>query len=376
MQSDYQNQLSNTCWYDKTSVTSVAWTFPSYISSIVPLQKNVIHPQKKNNDHLCLTSYCIKAANYLLESINETVEQCENLYEFTCGRWLKNTNIPNDVRHQDTFQIMQDQLSSTLINLLTTLPSNSTIESKAITNARRLYTSYYLDSDNMTKLENDYAEYNFNSLFLRNTLIIDRLIVKNNLQILRKPVDRKAWTDWAPTTINAFYFTLYNDITFPAGFLQPPFFHKDAPKYLNYGGVGVVIGHEIIHGFDDLGRHFDKEGNKINGERTQGENIAENGGLKVAFFAYQKWAHTHKNVDKKLPGLSKYSAEQMFFLNYGRMCCSKMTDKYATNIVLGDVHLPGQFRVLGSTSNFVEFDRTFGCKPGQGNSRVNKCNVW
>ncbi|CAF1395223.1 unnamed protein product, partial [Rotaria sordida] len=190
-------------------------------------------------------------------------------------------------------------------------------------------------------------------------------------------VDRKAWTDWAPTTINAFYFPLYNDITFPAGFLQPPFFHKDAPKYLNYGGVGVVIGHEIIHGFDDLGRHFDKEGNKIswwsnetintfnkhkqciieqynnyvmaqinveiNGERTQGENIAENGGLKVAFFAYQKWAHTHKNVDKKLPGLSKYSAEQMFFLNYGRMCCSKMTDKYATNIVLGDVHLPGQF---------------------------------
>ncbi|CAF1004666.1 unnamed protein product [Rotaria sordida] len=94
-----------------------------------------------DNVHLCLTSYCIKAANYLLESVNETVEQCENLYEFTCGRWLKNTNIPNDVRHQDTFQMMQDQLGSTLINLLTTLPSNSTIESKAITNARRLYTS-------------------------------------------------------------------------------------------------------------------------------------------------------------------------------------------------------------------------------------------
>ncbi|CAF0975164.1 unnamed protein product [Rotaria sordida] len=238
-------------------------------------QRNVIHPQKKNNDHLCLTSYCIKAANYLLESINETVEQCENLYEFTCGRWLKNTNIPNDanyllesinetvelcetlyeftcgrwlkntnipndVRHQDTFQMMQDQLDNTLINLLTTLPSNSTIESKAITNARAIVEKIgypdYLDSNNMTKLENDYAEYNFNSLFLRNTLIIDRLIVKNNLQILRKPVDRKAWANWAPTTINAFYFPLYNDITFPAGFLQPPFFHKDAPKYLNYGG--------------------------------------------------------------------------------------------------------------------------------------------
>ncbi|CAF4193353.1 unnamed protein product [Adineta steineri] len=84
----------------------------------------------------------------------------------------------------------------------------------------------------------------------------------------------------------------------------------------------------------------------------------------------------HPTDDKKLPGLTKYSLEQMFFLNYGRMWCSKMTDKYATNIVLGDTHLPGEFRVLGSTSNFPEFDRVFGCKPGQGNSRLNKCIVW
>ncbi|CAF4912373.1 unnamed protein product, partial [Rotaria sp. Silwood1] len=90
----------------------------------------------------------------------------------------------------------------------------------------------YLASNNVTKLENDYTEYKFDSSYVRNTLIIDQLNAKNNFRLLRKQVDRKTWSDYAPTTVNAFYFALYNDITFPAGFLQPPFFHKDVPKVL------------------------------------------------------------------------------------------------------------------------------------------------
>ncbi|CAF1017329.1 unnamed protein product [Rotaria sp. Silwood1] len=268
----------------------------------------------------------------------------------------------------------------------------------------------YLASDNVTQLETEYAEYIFNSSYISNVLKLLQIKAKTDFQILRKPVDRKAWGFSAPTVVNAFYAPSKNQITFPAGILQMPFFDKDAPKYLNYGAIGVVIGHEITHGFDNSGRQFDKDGNRIpwwtdatiqefnnrktcivnqysnytvpqtdmkaNGNQTQGEDIADNGGLREAFFAYQKWTKANPNVDKKLPGLSKYTPEQMFFINYAHTWCSKMTDSYARNRVLSDVHSLGPLRVIGPTSNFVEFDRVFNCRPGQGNSRVEKCIVW
>ncbi|CAF0871999.1 unnamed protein product [Rotaria sordida] len=252
---------------------------------------------------------------------------------------------------------------------------------------RRIGYPDYLSSDNNTKLDEDYAEVP-----------------------LRKPVDRKAWGDTAPSIVNAFYDPSRNQITFPAGILQKSFFDKDAPKYLNYGGIGVVIGHEITHGFDDMGRQFDKDGNRIpwwsdatiqnfinrktciveqysnytiaqigmkaNGFQTQGEDIADNGGLREAFFAYQKWAKENPNLDKRLPGLQKYTPEQMYFINYAHTWCTKMTNEYALSRLRTDEHSLGQLRVIGPTSNFNEFDRAFGCTPGQGNSRKNKCIVW
>ncbi|CAF2919323.1 unnamed protein product [Rotaria sp. Silwood2] len=175
-------------------------------------------------------------------------------------------------------------------------------------------------------------------------------------------------------------------------------------------GIGVVIGHEITHGFDDVGRQFDKDGNRVpwwsdetiqnfinrktciveqysnftatqvdmkaNGNQTQGEDIADNGGLREAFFAYQGWAKENPNLDKRLPGLQKYTSEQMFFINYAHTWCTKMTNAYAVSRILTDEHSLGQFRVIGPTSNFDEFDRAFGCTPGQGNSRKDKCIVW
>ncbi|CAF0725068.1 unnamed protein product [Adineta steineri] len=268
----------------------------------------------------------------------------------------------------------------------------------------------YLGSDNITELEQEYEGYEFNSSYIHNILKVLQIKSQENFKTLRKPVDRKGWGLTPPTVVNAFYTPSKNQITFPAGILQMPFFNKDAPKYLNYGGIGAVIGHEITHGFDDNGRQFDKEGNRIlwwtpetierfnerktcvvdqysqyfleqinttiNGNQTQGENIADNGGVKEAFYAYKKWIKAHGNLDKKLPGLIKYSSEQMFFINYAQVWCSKMTDPYAMSRVLTGVHAPGQFRVLGPTSNFVDFDRVFSCKPGQGNSRLNKCTVW
>ncbi|CAF0889924.1 unnamed protein product [Adineta steineri] len=268
----------------------------------------------------------------------------------------------------------------------------------------------YLENDDVMKLEKDYANYNFNSSFMSNVLSLLQLHSKQDLRILRDPVDSKDWTDLLPTDINAAYGRSLNEIVFPAAFLHTPMFDKDAPRYLNYGGVGFVVGHEITHGFDSKGLEHDMNGNKIpwwtnatiaafderrkciieqynnytlkqinlrlNGERTQNENIADNAGLKQAFFAYQQWTKTHKKLEKKLPGLTKYSTEQMFFLNFGHTYCEKMTKQSAYSYIMTDVHSPSQFRVFGPTSNFVEFDRVFDCKPGQGNSRVDKCSVW
>ncbi|CAF4125832.1 unnamed protein product, partial [Adineta steineri] len=268
----------------------------------------------------------------------------------------------------------------------------------------------YLASDNVTQLETQYADYVFDSSFINNILKLLQIKAKGKFQLLRKHVDRKAWDSSPPTVVNAFHVRSKTQITIPAGILQMPFFDKDAPKYLNYGGIGDVIGHEIAHGFDDIGRQFDKDGNRIpwwtdetiekfierktcivnqysnftvpnlnihaNGDKTQGEDITDNIGLRVAFYAYQKFMQANPNADKRLKDLSKYSPKQMFFINYAYTRCAKMTDSSTRNQVLSDDHSLEPFRVNGPTSNFVEFDRAFNCKPGQGNSRVNKCTVW
>lgn len=268
----------------------------------------------------------------------------------------------------------------------------------------------YLASDNNTKLEADYAEYQFGTSFGQNVLKLIQIKARENFRALREPVDRTAWGDEAPSVVNAFYEPARNQITFPAGILQKPFFDKDAPKYLNYGGIGVVIGHEITHGFDDDGRQFDKNGNRIpwwtnetiakfnerktcivnqysnytakqvnmtlNGFQTQGEDIADNGGLRESYFAYEKWVARNGAVEKRLPGLQQYTPEQMFFINYAHTWCTKMTDAYARNRIRTDVHSLGEFRAIGPPSNFDQFDRAFGCTPGQSNSRVDKCIVW
>ncbi|CAF4001934.1 unnamed protein product [Adineta steineri] len=271
----------------------------------------------------------------------------------------------------------------------------------------------YLASDNVTELEMQYADYVFGSSFMNNTLKLLQIKAKETFQLLRKHVDRKAWDYLPPTTVNACEYIIISFLlclAIPAGILQMPFYDKDAPKYQNYGGIGVVIAHEIAHGFDDIGRQFDKDGNRIpwwtdetietfierkacivdqynnftvpnlninaNGDQTQNEDIADNIGLRVAFYAYQQFIQANPNAEKRLQDLSEYSPTQMFFINYAHIRCAKMTDGYARARVESDEHSLGQFRVNGPTSNFVEYDRAFDCKPGQGNSRMKKCTVW
>jgi len=227
---------------------------------------------------------------------------------------------------------------------------------------------------------------------------------------LREKVDK---TDWKrhgrPAVVNAFYSSIENSIQFPAGILQGNFFEPNRPSYLNYGGIGWVIGHEITHGFDDQGRQYDSEGNlsnwwddstkdkfldkanciiwqygnytapsvnrSLNGINTQGENIADNGGVKEAYRAYSTWVHRH-GEEKRLPGLQDYSPHQMFWISAANTWCSKYRDKSLEMRIRTGAHSPGMFRVQGPFANSHEFARDFRCPLGSRMNPVTKCEVW
>ncbi|GFT82831.1 neprilysin-1 [Nephila pilipes] len=244
-------------------------------------------------------------------------------------------------------------------------------------------------------------------LFLVNILNVFEFEAAKNLKKLRQPVNKDRWTT-EPAVVNAFYNPNKNDIVFPAGILQPLFYSHYFPKSLNYGGIGVVIGHEMTHGFDDKGRQFDKDGNlkqwwneatvrrfreraqciidqyssyvlediglNINGKMTQGENVADNGGLKQAYRAYKKWVKRH-GEEPLLPGLN-LTHDQLFFLNYAQIWCGSMRPEDALSKVRSSVHSPGPIRVLGPLSNSYDFARTYNCPPGSRMNPKKKCSVW
>ncbi len=233
-----------------------------------------------------------------------------------------------------------------------------------------------------------------------------------NLSKLGKPVDEKEW-GMTPPTVNAYYDPSNNDINFPAGILQPPFFDFTIDPAVNFGGIGVVIGHEMTHGFDDEGSKYDGHGNlrewqtpedrkafvertdcevaeygsfeaspahddlpvqKLNGKLTLGENTADNGGLRIAYLALlDTLAAQHKTINDKI---DNYSEAQRFFLGFGQVWCQNQTDQSARQSALTDPHSPGKWRTNGSVQNFDEFAKAFGCKKGQPMYPEHSCRVW
>ncbi|XP_056631851.1 neprilysin-2 isoform X2 [Diorhabda sublineata] len=226
---------------------------------------------------------------------------------------------------------------------------------------------------------------------------------------LRQPVNKTDWiTHGRPAVVNAFYSSIENSIQFPAGILQGVFFNSERPRYMNYGAIGFVIGHEITHGFDDQGRQFDKNGNlvdwwqettkerfdekaqciidqyanytvpelnlQLNGINTQGENIADNGGIKEAYLAYNSWVKRH-GQEPKLPGL-KYTPNQMFWISAANSWCSKYRPESLKLRVLTGYHSPGRFRVLGPLRNSEYFRKDFKCPSGSNMNPNKKCTVW
>jgi len=232
-----------------------------------------------------------------------------------------------------------------------------------------------------------------------------------NLAKLDKPVDEKEW-GMTPPTVNAYYSASNNDINFPAGILQPPFFDNSMDPAVNFGGIGVVIGHEMTHGFDDEGSKYDPKGNvrpwftaedrakftertdcevkeydgfkvaegqNLNGKLTLGENTADNGGIRIAYQALEEVlaangaAGEPGYVDGKKDG---YTPQQRFFIAFGQVWCQNQTEQSARVLAKTDPHSTGEWRTKGTVQNFDEFGKAFGCKVGQPMMPTNSCRVW
>jgi putative endopeptidase len=230
---------------------------------------------------------------------------------------------------------------------------------------------------------------------------------KRDIAKIGQPVDRKEW-GMTPPTVNAYYNGSFNEIVFPAGILEPPFFDKSMDDGVNFGGIGLVIGHELTHGFDDQGRKFDPEGNlrdwwtaedgkefekrascvadeysgftavddlKLNGRLTLGENTADNGGARVALMALEHMIADDK-TGKESEKIDGYTPEQRFFLGFGRVWCEKRRPELERAMVTTNPHSPGHWRVNGVVQNMPEFQKAWGCKAGQPMVSDNACHVW
>jgi len=238
--------------------------------------------------------------------------------------------------------------------------------------------------------------------YFGNTARAAEALYAHRIAQIGKPADKAEWTMTTPI-VNAFYQPANNSINFPAGILQPPFFDPKRDLAVNYGAIGVVIGHEMTHGFDDQGRKYDAAGNlrdwwtprdgaefekrvacvadeysnfspidgvKLNGRLTLGENTADNGGMRIAYMALEE---ALKGKSETIDG---FTPEQRFFLGFAQVWCENMAPEEARNRAMTDPHSPGRFRVNGTVQNTPEFQKAFACKAAQPMVSPNACRVW
>jgi putative endopeptidase len=228
--------------------------------------------------------------------------------------------------------------------------------------------------------------------YFENILAAKRFLFKDVASRVGKPVDKTRW-GMTPPTVNAYYNPSMNEIVFPAGILRYPFFENDADDAVNYGGIGAVIGHEMTHGFDDEGRQFDSEGNlkewwteedskkfdvkaklmveqynaytvldtmHVNGSLTLGENLADLGGVTLAYEAFKNFSPQGKNSDR----IDGFTPEQRFFLSWSQVWRSLSRDEVTAQRIVTDPHSPGRYRSNGPLSNFEPFYKAFDVKEG------------
>lgn len=252
----------------------------------------------------------------------------------------------------------------------------------------------------------DYSSLNFSSeSYMKNVREMNRYSMRKNLSQLNKPIDKEKW-GMPAHMVNAYYHPLLNEIAFPAGIMQAPFFDENAEDAVNYGRIGMVIGHEFTHGFDDMGSKFaadgsfrnwwtdeDRklfeektkmlgetfsgfcpiEGHCVNPDLTMGENIADLGGLTMAYHAYKLTQECTTGIKR-----DGYSPEQRFFISYAQLWKIKYTDAEMKNRIANDPHSPGMYRVNGPLMNCPEFFEAFAVKEGDKMRNVEKkvARIW
>ena len=245
--------------------------------------------------------------------------------------------------------------------------------------------------------------------YVLNVLAAGAFEAKRVLSRIGKPVDKNEW-EMSPPTVNAYYTEHRNEIVFPAGILQPPLFDMKADDATNYGGIGAVIGHEMTHGFDDQGRKFDGQGNMknwwtkedekrfqerskkiveqfngyvavddlhVNGELTQGENIADLGGVKIAYSDFQK-ALQWKPVAERNQKIDGLTPQQRFFVSFAQLWRANLRPEALRLLVKTNPHSPPKFRVLGPLSNLPEFAQAFHIPANSPMTRpaAERVNIW
>ncbi len=240
--------------------------------------------------------------------------------------------------------------------------------------------------------------------YAKNALAARAFHTQRDLGKIDKPLDRDEW-QMSPPTVNAYYDPQRNHMVFPAGILQPPFYSVSSASAVNLGGIGMVVGHELTHGFDDEGSQFDQKGNledwwskevgvafrektacveaqyssfealpglKLNGKLTLGENIADLGGVKLAFMAYRAM---RKGAAEQTVA-SGFTEDQQFFVAHGQSWCGKLRDEALRLMVQVNPHSPPRFRVNGPLANLPEFGEAFKCAPGTPMRPTKTCAVW
>ncbi|XP_043269931.1 neprilysin-2-like [Venturia canescens] len=279
-----------------------------------------------------------------------------------------------------------------------------------VANAMSAYIAYpdeLLDDEELEKLWPDFdlsEDYFFENIYHLAAYGRNKRFSK-----LREPIDEKDWKYRVnPTIVNAFYNSALNSFHLPAGILQGDFFNNDRPKYMNYGGIGTIIGHEIAHGFGEIGWQFDENGNKLdwwepsnkenylkrtscivdqyanqtvqevnlklNGTKTQKENMADNRGIKAAYMAYNDWAEVN-GPEPQLPGIDR-TPQQMFWISIATSSCSVSTPESMKFQIDHNFHSPEEFRVLVPLWNSLEFAKDFKCPVGSKMNPKKKCSVW
>uniref|UniRef100_A0A7N9B0C2 Phosphate regulating endopeptidase homolog, X-linked n=1 Tax=Mastacembelus armatus TaxID=205130 RepID=A0A7N9B0C2_9TELE len=346
---------------------------------------------------------------------DKCVNYVENSLVYATGRLFVNTYFQEDKKH-----MMEELIEGVRWAFIDMLEKENDwmdqqTKTRAIDKAHAVlakvgYPEFIL---NDTYLNEDLKQLEFNETdYYGNVMQTLRFIAQSDLAWLRKSVPRTEWFT-NPTTVNAFYSSSTNQIRFPAGELQKPFFWgKEYPRSLSYGAIGVIVGHELTHGFDNNGRKYDKNGNldqwwsnssvtafnektqcmidqynryhwkeaglNVRGKRTLAENIADNGGLREAYRAYRRWVDESRGgvEEPLLPGLG-LNNNQLFFLSYAHVRCNSYRPEAARDQIQSGAHSPPEYRVIGAMSNYEEFWKVFNCpESAVMNRAAQSCRVW